>query len=72
MCPAARISPPSSATGIGLHTARLLRAFGTRILATKRSVKAHLVTAEATEEERLQLDDNETELVDEWYARGIS
>ena len=35
-------------------------------------MKAHLVTAEATEEERLQLDDNETELVDEWYARGIS
>ena len=71
-CALPRASPPSSAIGIGLHTARLLRAFGTRILATKRSVKAHLVTAEATEEERLQLDDNETELVDEWYARGIS
>ena len=36
-------------------------------MATKRSVKAHLVTEGATEAERRQLDENERTLVDEWY-----
>ena len=55
--------------GIGMHTAKLIRAFGIRILATKRSVTSHIITAEAGSEqsEASGLSGSEMSLVDEWF-----
>ena len=55
--------------GIGMYTAKLLRAFGIRVLATKRSVKRHLLTAGAGADvgEANGLGEGEMSLVDEWF-----
>ena len=50
--------------GIGLHTARLIRAFGIRILGTKRSIKEHVLSEDAPAD---VLSENERSFVDEWY-----